>query len=118
MRSSVEARPAIRAAGNSVLVLLALCLALLSREMGSRDEARQQRLATHSAAAVRAQSAAEPRRLFVPESSSRESRRHHRTFQTSSSAGALGFWILISLLALLLGGAGAPVLIQRLRKHA
>jgi hypothetical protein len=118
-RSSLEAHRGNRAAGNFILVLLAVLLAVLSTTMGAGFErsAPQQQRAIQSEAAAETEAASAPRGLFFVEPASSTERRYNPAFETSNSAGALGFWILVSLLSLLLGAAAAPSLIHKLRKH-
>lgn len=117
-RRSLEAHPGNRAAGNFILIMLAVLLAALSTTIGSGvEQSVRQQPAFHSAVTAKTDVASAPRGLFVVEPASHQARRYHPAFETSDSAGALGFWILMSLFGLLLGAAAAPGLIQKLRKQ-
>ena len=122
--SSSERRPADRAAGSSIIIFLALLLAGLSATMpgfADRAERRTVPIATATAPAQPqahrslARGEHRPVELLAPVDQGADARSYHPSFETSDSAGTLGFWILISLCAALLTAGFAPWLVQWLR---
>ncbi|MDP8912076.1 MAG: hypothetical protein M3N39_00700 [Pseudomonadota bacterium] len=123
--SSAEVGPTYRGACNLVPVLVALLLAWLSTSMNVPDEPRAARESLVAAGAatrpmqgaVAGEDAHGLRGVFAAPEGDPEARSYHPTFQTSDSTGVLGFWMLVSLCALLLGAALAPLAIQWLWRH-
>jgi hypothetical protein len=123
--SSAEVRQAHRGACNLVPVLIALLLAWLSSSMNISEQPRAARESLVAAgAATRPMQGAvvgeDPhglRGVFAAPEGDPKTRSYHPTFQTSVSTGVLGFWMLVSLCALLLGAALAPLAIQWLWRH-
>jgi hypothetical protein len=123
---SAAPRPGNRAASSALIIFLALLLASMSAAMPKLSESRwggevsRTTVAAPSGQTIGQQMQAQravARGLFVPAASHGTTRSYHPTFQTSDSAGALGFWILISLCAVLLTAAIAPRLIHWLRRR-
>ena len=117
---SAEPRPGDRAASSALIIFLALLLAAMSAAMPTLSESRWGGESPRTTVAAPSEQPTErqmhapraaARGLFVPPASHGASRSYHPTFQTSDSAGALGFWILVSLCAVLLTAALAPRLI-------
>ena len=121
-RSLINDRFGNGAAGNLLMIVVALLLAGLSVSFGQPSAREAQSLqpisapAIHSAPAVQQELALAPRGLFAEGAAPHQVRRYQPGFETSDSAGALGFWILVSLCALLLSAAAAPSLLQRVRR--
>lgn len=124
--SSSECRPANRAAGHLIIILLALLLAGISAGMPrSADSAPKGEVEQRALTAPVALGQAAPadaklhHRGHRPASAGSEihARSYHLSFETSDSAGALGFWILSSLCAALLMGGFAPWLAQWVRRR-
>jgi phage tail tape-measure protein len=123
---SSEPRRANRGANNTIIVLLALLLAGLSAAMPklvefpsqTQSEPRLVAGATASGSEIAMTAAAPaPRGLFVQAGFAEGGRSYHPSFGTSDSAGALGFWILISLCGALLVAGFGPWLVQWLRRR-
>lgn len=122
--SSAEARPVHRAARNLVPVLAALLLAWLSTSMNAPEQRHARESIVAAAAAtqppvrgVAGEDVHGRRGVFAAPEGHQEARSYHPTFQTSGSAGVLGFWMLVSLCGILLGAALAPLAIQWLWRH-
>jgi hypothetical protein len=119
-RSSAEARQSNRAVCNLIPILAALLLAWLSTGMDPAEQSpRTSRSAMGATAVMQPVDPVihAPRAVFAAEAREQQVRSYHPMFQTSDSAGTLGFWMLASLCALLLGAAVAPLAVQRLRQH-
>jgi hypothetical protein len=102
-----------------IIVLLALLLAGLSAAMPKLVQIPSQAQSEPglvAAAAPRDETPA-PRGLFVQAGFAQGSRSYHPSFGTSDAAGALGFWILISLCGALLVAGFGPWLVQWLRRR-
>jgi hypothetical protein len=102
-----------------IVIFFALLLAVLSTTVP--DSFRSQPQPSHSVAAA---SQSEPitkmaqpqrRSLLLSESQGPQQRAYHPAFETSNSAGALGFWMLFSLCGLFLSAGLAPALFRTLR---
>ncbi len=124
--SSSERRLGNRPAVNAIIIFVALLLAALSGSMPKAADFPGQRGVEESISAVSfAQPEASPvldvdgfhpRSAAMPAPHQAQTRSYHPSFETSNSAGALGFWILISLCAALLTAGFAPWLLQWLRR--
>ena len=123
--NSAEARPTHRAAYHLVPILVALLLAWLSTSMNVPEQSRSARDSIVTAAAATrsvqdratGEEAHELRSVFAASARSLEARSYHPAFQTSNSTGVLGFWMLVSLCALLLGAALAPPVVHWLWRN-
>jgi hypothetical protein len=123
--NSAEAQREHRRA-NLVPVLVALLLAWLSTSMNAPEQPRGAPKSVIAAAAATrttqgsavSEDAYALRGVFAASNRDGEERSYHPTFQTSGSAGVLGFWMLVSLCGLLLGAALGPSAIQWLWRHA
>lgn len=118
---SSEPRRANRGPHNTIIILIALLLAGLSAALpGLVEIPSQSRFA--AAAAPRSEVATTavapaPRGLFVQAGFAESGRSYHPSFGTSDAAGALGFWILISVCGALLAAGFGPWLLQWLRRR-
>ena len=119
-RSSAEARSDSRRTHNLLPILLAVLLAWISTGIdvaGQRRNGQVPSVASATVESAHGTTGHAPRGLFMADASEQQVRSYHPAFQASESAGTLGFWMLTSLCALLLGAAVAPVAVQRLRQR-
>lgn len=119
-RSSAETRPVQRAAGNAIVILFALLLAVLSMTVpdsfGSKSEPSPAAAANASTGEAPIEvTAPQKTSLFLSDGNGVQQRAYHPSFETSDSAGALGFWMLVSLCGLFLSAGLAPALFGTLR---
>jgi hypothetical protein len=110
MTSSSKARPANRTAWFIILAALLLSLFVGSFADRSEVETGSPALAQSESQQVEAQ---QPVKVAAPTPA-----RTYHAEETSQQAGAMGFWILFSLWAVLLSAGLAPRLLQALRRSS